>query len=90
MTIGSLRSQFNKWQWGIAFGKTPSWQRSHTWFIHVWFLNLQSLPKEGKMIRPENYRGYRWFKQWPLPTITIRTFEIGALRFHIPIKVQFY
>ena len=63
MTIGSLKSQFNKWQAGIAFGKAPSWQRDPYWFIHLWFLNLHSLPEKGEMISPKNYRGIRLFKK---------------------------
>lgn len=69
MTIGVL-PQLNKWTAGIAFGKAPEWQRrmlrANYWFIHLWFLKLCSLPDEGKMITPANYRGFRLFKQFNL------------------------
>ena len=70
MTIGRLFSEPNKLQWGIAWGKAPSWQRQQLhkdyWFIHIWFLRLKSIPPPGQMITKENYRGFRLYKQFDI------------------------
>jgi len=69
MKIGVLNSKLNQWQAGIAWGKPPTWQWRweiplYRWFIHIWFFKLTSLPKPGKMLTRENYRGFRFFKEF--------------------------
>jgi len=67
MKIGSLTStKLNRWQAGIAWGKAPAWQQQGYWFIHIWFIKLETLPPMGEMIRPEHYRGLRLYRQFDL------------------------
>ena len=70
MKIGTLNGKLNHWQAGIAWGKIPDWRmeiRLQDFFIHIWCFKLRSLPPQGEMITPENYRGFRFYKEFNFP-----------------------
>jgi len=89
MTIGKYKRDLNKWQFHLTIARRAPWFIGFSPYFEFAILKLISLPSEGEILGPENYKGFLIRKhlnieyyQWLIRVNPNRWYVIK-----IPIKV---